>query len=348
MSLLLPSRALALASLATLCGTVCGQTIYDDFNGAAVDANRWFQFGPSSLVTMSGGRLRLNGGAANVGFGIFGVDGFRGDFELVLDYDSFATPDPNGDPGFVFHVEDAFGPPFAGAELNLWLQANGTGRDFMAEAYVNSNFINGNQAAASGTSGQLRLARTGNTGIASFRETGQGSWTVLLTVPNLFTSNTVNVDIETVPGSTTAASVNFDQLTYIGTRVTGSPLYGQRCLDLGLTAVSFPVIGNANYSLVAVGGTPFANAPMFLTLGVAQAAVSLTPAGAPGCSLFTTNNVVLAMPRADRFGVTEVSLPIPNAGNLVGATLYFQALGATGQNALGVAASNGVRCVITR
>lgn len=352
MQLLARLREAAAISALGLCAlvsptTLAAQSTYDDFNGTSIDPSRWFQFGASSRMTMSGGKLRMAGATATSGLGVFAVDGLRGDFELVLNYDSFAASASSGDPGLVFTVFDAFGPLFGGGELNVALLETSSGREFVAEGYVNGVQVGGNQSATTSSSGQLRLARTGNTGVASFRATGQANWTVLTSIPNLFTANTVHFDIESV-GITGAADFALDQITYTGTRVTGSPLYGQRCLDWGATAVGFPVLGNANFALVGVGGPSFANAPVFVVVGVQQAAIDLTPIRAPGCSLLTSNNVVLAAPPADPFGTCEVTVPIPNANNLVGGTLFFQLLAATAQNGLGIAASNGVRGVISR
>ena len=338
--------ALCLALLASS-SALSAQTTYDDFSGTSIDPSRWFQFGPAARMTMSGGKLRIAGATSPMSLGIFAVDGLRGDFELVVNYDSFAASASNGDPGLVLGVFDALGPMFTGSELSIGLLETSSGREFFAEGYANGSPIGGNGASTTSTAGQMRLARTGNTGIASFRPTGQANWTVLTTIPNLFTTTTVHFDIESV-GFTGAADVALDQVTYTGTRVSGSPLYGQRCLDWGATAVGFPTLGNAAFGLVGVGGPSFANAPVFVIIGVQQTAIDLTPIRAPGCALLASTNVVFAAPPADAFGLSELIVPIPNANNLVGGTLYFQLLAATAQNGLGIAASNGVRAVITR
>ncbi|MEZ5966773.1 MAG: hypothetical protein R3F56_23240 [Planctomycetota bacterium] len=337
--------SLTLAALFTC--EISAQTTYDDFSGTAIDSSRWFQFGSTARLTMSGGKLRIAGATTQDALGIFAIDGLRGDFELVVDYDSFAASASNGDPGLSMSAFDAFGPPFSGGELGLGLIETSSGREFVAEGYRNNVFLGGNQTPTTSSAGQLRLVRTGNTGIASFRASGQANWTVLATIPNLFASTTVHFIIETV-GVTGRADFALDQVTYTGTRVAGSPLYGSRCLDWGATALGFPVVGNADFSLVADGGQSFANAPAFVVLGAQQTAIDLSAIRAPGCWLLASTNVVFAAPPADPFGLCEITMPIPNANNLVGGTLFFQVLAATTQNALGVAASNGVRVVMTR
>ena len=84
----------ALVPLAFTClllpGIAAQATVYDDFNGTAIDARKWEVDG-KSVLSQSGGLLHVNGPPVAVHAFLFATYGFRGDFEFVLDFRNFRS-----------------------------------------------------------------------------------------------------------------------------------------------------------------------------------------------------------------------------------------------------------------
>lgn len=96
---------------------------------------------------------------------------------------------------------------------------------------------------------------------------------------------------------------------------------------------------NKSFSIDLSSAT--ANAKALWAVGAAQAALDLTPAGAPGCTLLTNPLAVFPVV-VDTQGNGAVKLTVPNSTGLIGFTFYNQfGLIDSGANALGLIFSNG-------
>lgn len=326
---------------------VSAQTVFDDFNGTSIDPGAWFTYGDDARLTKSGGFVRMQGAGATDTFGAVAIDGVRGSFEIVLDFEGFASHSTQGDPFFSCFVFDAIGDFDSSGHLGIALMATPTGRRFYVEAHTATMDLGQASIATTASAGKLRLKRDSGFVAAAFQEKGQTAWTTLRTWPDFLRTDTVRFGFESLPGSVDGVDVAIDRVTLAGTRVAGSKGYGKGCASLRAFATNFPRLGTPKFSILNLSDASFAAAPFALLLGVQALGADLTAAGAPACSLLASPDFVFVGGVLDSDGWGFVSLPVPSSPSLVGGTFFNQLIALTQKNSMGIAWSNGVSCKIT-
>jgi hypothetical protein len=108
---------------------------------------------------------------------------------------------------------------------------------------------------------------------------------------------------------------------------------------IGSRGVPYP----ANFTFAITLANTIADANTVLLFGAMMTQTSLTPIGAPGCTLLT--QPLLGFPvKADAMGNAILFIPIPADPNLVGGTPLFQwAVLDSAANAIGIVMSDGGR-----
>lgn len=123
-----------------------------------------------------------------------------------------------------------------------------------------------------------------------------------------------------------------------GTTVARTKLFGISCGGVSATTQSEPRLG----SIWEVGITAPATAQLgVMSIGLSNSNLSLSPFGAPGCSLYTDNisSALLLAP----FGFPAYSLQIPAESSLVGLSIFVQGfIYLPSLNALGFGSSGGL------
>ncbi len=126
--------------------------------------------------------------------------------------------------------------------------------------------------------------------------------------------------------------------------------YGTACVGSNgrpnLTATTLPVIGsrftlsltNARRNSIALIVTGASDT----TWGAARLPFALRAAGAPGCRLYASPDLVFPFP-TDGAGRLTLPIPLPSSRAFIGTTLYQQSAVLDTTNALGAALSNGLR-----
>lgn len=334
-----------------LAASASAQTNYDDFSSNRVDPNRWLTFGTSQNITQNGGFLRIDGRGVADEVGLLAIDGLRARFDLIVEFQGFAT---NGSTGaaFTLAVADAISDESSGGIVEVSLAQERSGARFHAEAQHKDQLVGTAMRATTATSGRFRIRRLSspNRVEVSIQEPNQ-SWIILGTWQNrtggdVFTTSLVRFSVVSEAGDRGAASIALDRFTFSGARVPGSPSYGTRCLGLVGGALTFPFLGNRDFALAAAGNSALEKAPFLMTLGSQATALSLTAAGAPGCSLHTPPDVVLVggVLDEDAFGVVRFALP--SSSSLRGLVFFAQMAAVTKRNAMGLAWSDGIRCTL--
>lgn len=325
------------------CAALGAQSTSYDFNGARIDAARLFRYGEIARITTSAGFLKFAGTGARQDLGLASISSFEGDFDITLDFRSFAASSSAGEPALNLYAFDAIADLDQGGEIRVGLRARGSGFEWIAEAERKGNNIGFRTLATTARSGQLRIFRSNGMVGASVRPSRTGSWTQVLLLANYFSTSRIKFVIESEAGIRDAAVVECDWLRVQAQERAGSPGYGARCFDLGAAALNAATLGNPAYALLSVGNSSLAAAPFALSIGAQQLAVDLTPAGAPGCALNASLDFVFVAGVLDAEAQGAVALPIPQDPRLNGVVFFAQMLAATTGNAMGIAWSNGVR-----
>ena len=90
----------ALAAFALLCSMpLASQQTYDGFSSTTLDQSKWVSFGTAKQLSQSGGFLRINGQGVKDEVGVFAIDGFVGNFELIVEFQGFTS---SGSVGAIF------------------------------------------------------------------------------------------------------------------------------------------------------------------------------------------------------------------------------------------------------
>ena len=142
-----------------------------------------------------------------------------------------------------------------------------------------------------------------------------------------------------------------EEASWQGPGIGATRPYGTGCRSLVAGSAGTPSVGSTDFALTLSGARPYA--PVLLGLGLDDRRwaglplpFDLTPAGAPGCWVLTSLDV-LAAAGADGGGTARLALPIPY-GVPPGAGLYAQWVVADPSLPLGLATSNGVAITIQR
>lgn len=343
--MLLQSRLLLAATMVAVVSAARAQTVYDDFSGNRIDDKRWTADGDQQHVAVAGSFVRFSlpgDREAN----LVSIDAFRGDVDLVVDFASFAATGVSPS-NLVLSVFDADGAPDKISFVEIEISGSSAGRAFAVAAERNGVGHGTALVATKATAGWLRLRRSGGTTAAMVREAGKSTWTTLRSWSDFLTDLVyIELSAETPSGATLA--VICDKVTYGGTRVTSPVSFGTGCNGLRARPWSIPYLGNATYGAFAFGDGRLANAPALMIFGTGKLDLDLSAAGAPGCRLYATPDLVLPIRPFDRDAETFVLIPMPNDANLVGARFYEQFAAISNQNALKVVFSNGIESTVRK
>lgn len=330
---------------AAFLGSPRAQVVYDDFLGSTIDAKLWTAFGAQSYASVSASRLRF-ALPADEEVVFTSQSAFAGDFDFVLDFSGF-TVTGAAPSSYELTVLDAEGPPSKISELNFEISGSAAGRAYAVYATKNGAGHGSALRATTATGGLLRIVRSQGQVSAMFRDSSSLSWTTLRSWGN-FLTNFIYVEIAAFTQSGGSLAVTSDKITYAGTRVSSPVLYGSGCNNLRARAWSIPYYGNASFGTIALGDAKLANAPGILLVGFTKVSADLTAAGAPGCTLYTTPDLLLLAQGLDQEAVGIATIPLPNDANLVGLRFYQQFTAITAQNALKIVFSNGVESLVRK
>lgn len=342
---------LSISAATLVLTTATAQAItYDDFNGAAIDRAKWFQFGDTTKSTQAGGSLRLFGRGFRDEFGVFALNGLQGDFDIVLKFTGFRAGGLEGGFGLFAFDSDGVGANERELSVGMTTTRDASGKaivGFDGELVRNGTFVGGGRSVSPATAGEVRMTRVGKSAALYFRAAGQNNFTLLGSpVVNFFVGDTVSFGIEIQADIVDGADVFCDKITYSGRLVSGVGTYGKRCHGLGGVPLGYPRIGNGTFRMIVLGGAAFRADPFSLAIGLQQVAVPLAVSGAPGCSLYMTPLVVIPGGPLDQDGEGRITLPIPNDTTLRGIEFKAQFVANTNRNAMGLAWSNGITCKI--
>jgi hypothetical protein len=343
-----PARRCVLAALAagTLALPLPAQTVLDHFTGTQVDQQIWWPFDDVQIMSVASSHLRFTGPPTSKHGGILSMDAFRGDFDFVLDFANFASTATSGWTSVKLAVIDAGERWDQLGEAQIKFEGNSSRSYFECNAERNNVSYPGASAASTTKGGELRLTRTTYKLTAAYRESSAIAWKTLYTWsdsrPFLRANDHVYVSVEGETADDGTSFVECDRITYVGQRRTSPVMYGSDCHGLRSRPYGIPYLGNPWFGIYVDGGSAFANLPILLVLGFSQLAIDLTPAGAPGCTLWASPDLLLLAPPMNGDGEGMLHLPVPNQPGFVGARIYTQFTALAKVNALGLAWSNGV------
>ena len=111
------------------------QVVLDDFNAPSVNPRVWAVYAPTpASVTQSNGRLKFDLTAIPFEENFASLvpwDGFRGNFDLILDFDSFAPNMVRGQAGIEIYISDLDDPNVNDNGVSIEISATAAGRQFM-------------------------------------------------------------------------------------------------------------------------------------------------------------------------------------------------------------------------
>lgn len=336
------SAALALAGCA---GGLLAQTSYDDFNGAAMSEQLWWAWGDVASTSLGQSKLHFALGADEET--VFTArQHWRGDFDFVVDFDGVAATGP-GQGSFYLTVFDAQDLPWQSSFIDLSIDAWTTGNAFSVVAERKQQPHGSGRVPTTASAGQLRIARAAGFVTTYYREGSTGAWKTMLVWPD-FLTDIVALEISAWTDNTTALRVSSDKVAHRGGLQAAPTLYGRGCGGMRTTSWSLPYFGNSSFGSAVAGASALANAPLVLLLGAQRLSVDLTPAGAPGCTLLASPDLVLFATKLDAEAFAFVPLPLPNDPQLVGVGFFQQFMALTSQNALGLVFSNAIETRVTK
>lgn len=319
------------------------QALYDDFVGTSIDARLWTYWGDVARARVASSRLDLSLGADEE-VGLTSRIAFRGDFDFVVDFLSFRATG-SAPSSYVLTVLDAAGDPARASFVDLEISGSSSGRAFAARAEKNGNRHGSALVASSLSSGQLRLRRGSGTVFAEYRATTSAGWKRLRSWTP-FLTDMVYVELSAFTPSGASLQLSSDKLLAGGQRYAAPAVYGASCGGLRAQAWSVPYLGNPGFGGLVLG--PQANVPALHLIGFTRLAAKLDAAGAPGCTLYTTPDLLVAARGLDADGFGYGILPIPADPKLVGLKLYQQFAVLTTTNALRLQFSEGIEALVRK
>jgi hypothetical protein len=256
------SRTSLLASvLVILSSSASSQTVYDDFNGAAINPALWT--GAYSGFSQSGGFLHLTDPFGAIVSSVV----FSGDFDTVLDWQNFAGQSASPSCPSLLGLEVFRSPGFpAGGSMRL---ETGPSSNIVFHAKIwddaNSTSVESFHSvpAAGVTAGRLGISRVGATG-RCYYDIGAG-WVFAGEVKGLFTES-VYLAIEG------EAALGGGSLTVDLDWVTMGPDCNSACGSKGgSTYCTAGVSASGCQASISASGTASASAPSGFSLNVASA-----------------------------------------------------------------------------
>ncbi len=326
-----------------LTGPLAAQTSYDAFSGTSLDAQLWFPIGSTSHYSVSKGALQLQVPSPDKELLISSTDGLFGDFEVILDFDKFASTATSGYSGVGIRVLNGMGQIGAHTDIEIGISGTKTANTISGQARTAGFATITGTSKFSGSKGQLRIQRAFKALGIYYRATTTSGWTTIFITRDHMTP-LVLFEIFAKSAKAGAVSIAIDKISYTGTKLQGSRNYGKGCLGLRANAWGPALRGRSSFGVFVYAGQPFALFPIVYIFGFAGIPNGVPlGAAAPGCSLYANPNMVLTSGSTDQDGFGGLYFPLPNDAKLKGASFYSQFAVAGAKNAFGFALSNGVK-----
>ena len=343
---------LSICGAAMLASAVPAQSlkVLDHFDGKSIDTDTWWLESYTAGLSMGASKLTMRM-PKDRWAGLLSNDSIRGDFDVVLDFEQFVVTGSGRDSSELFlSLIQVTGSVQKMAVVDLGITGNASGLRFEWDAEVAGTPVGSGRIVTTATAGELRIRRVqapnGKQLELLVRPRGQKSWTMFKTLGDLL-GDEVIVQFWAYSDGNGTVSCAVDSVRYSGSLMASPRPYGQGCSEFGKRHWGRASLGNQDFAVLSFDGP--ANAATLLLLGFTKLDIDLGPAGAPGCHLYASPDLIVPGAALDGEGFGVDLFPVPQDPGLLGLPLHFQSIAiAPGANPLQLLLSNGVLAPVVR